>query len=161
MKMFRKMGNEFDHSAFRAAVQRNKIKHGQMLNKFAETYAASVWTYWDTIFVSHKDDRKHLVYPTDTASIDLAELNCAGHEKLLENDTILALFTGCNTDSVWRQCFRNLEVSKNIIRTCRLFYPQRLEINQSLHMFDCFINAPFLVGVNHQEMIADFFANNL
>lgn len=61
----------------------------------------------------HQQDSNDLVHTTKTARIDLAYVDGACGEELLEHNAVLAHLTRCNTDSVRLQGFPNGLVSEN------------------------------------------------
>src|SRR5438105_12853000 len=119
-----------------------------MLHIFTKTNAARVRTDRDAEFGSHEENGQDFVYASDAAGIDLADADGVGLKELLEDDTILHMLAGGNTD--WRNCSCNGSMTKNIVWTGRLLNPERIEGCQVLHRGDSFVYVPYLVCVEHQ-----------
>src|SRR5947209_19228568 len=116
-----------------------------MLDIFTETNAARVWTDRDAEFGGHEENRQVLVYSADAAGIDLADADGVGLKELLEDDAILHMFAGGNTNR--RDCTRNHGVAKNVIRAGGLFNPEGVESPQGFHCCDSLVHLPHLVCV--------------
>src|SRR5437588_4140942 len=113
---------------------------------------------WDTELCRHQKNRQDFVYSANAAGIDLAGADSVGLKELLEDDTILHMLAGGNTD--WRNCSCNGSMTKNIVWTGRLLNPERIEGCQVLHCGNRFGYLPYLVCVEHQGALrSDLFAH--
>src|SRR5579884_743796 len=101
----------------------------------------------DTELGRHQQNRQDFVYSADAAGIDLADADGVCLKELLEDDTILHMLSGGNTN--WRNGSCNGSMTKNIIWTGRLLDPERIESRQMLHCGDSFGYVPYLVCVEH------------
>src|SRR5690349_14370811 len=99
-------------------------------------------------FSGHQENRQDFVDASNAAGIDLADADGVLLKELLEDDTILHVLTGGNTD--WRYCSCNGSMTENIIWTGGLLNPERIKGCQVLHCGDSFGYVPYLVGVEHQ-----------
>src|SRR5258706_8547277 len=102
-----------------------------MLHIFAQANASRVRADRDAELGGHKENRQDFVYPADAAGINLADGNGVGLKKLLEDDTILHMLTGGNTNP--RDHTRNHGMSNNIRRAGELFNPEGVKYPQGLH----------------------------
>ncbi len=75
------------------------VVDGQVLDHLAEPDAACVRADRNAKLFRHEHDRDGLVHPGETASVNLAELDAAGLEELLEDDSVLAMFAGGHFDA--------------------------------------------------------------
>ena len=67
-------------------------------------------TYWmdrNIKFGREKENRHHFVETTKASSINLAIVQCACLQELLEHDAVLAVFARCNLDSMLAQFLAN------------------------------------------------------
>jgi len=71
-----------------------------MLHVLAKTNPTCMRADRDTELCGHQQNRQDFVYSADAAGIDLADTDGTGLKELLEDDTILHVLTGSNTD--WR-----------------------------------------------------------
>src|SRR2546421_13127728 len=130
-----------------------------MLHIFAKTNTARVRTDRDAKFGSHEENGQDLVYPADAAGIDLADADGVGLKQLLEDDSILHVLAGGDSDR--RYCSRDRGMSKNIVRAGGLFDPEGVESRQALHCTDSLVHLPHLVCVEHQGILwPDLFAHD-
>src|SRR6266516_4336398 len=130
-----------------------------MLHIFTQANASRVWADRNAEFGSHKENRQNLIYPADATGIDLTDPKGIGLKKLLEDDAILHMLTGGNTYRRDRTC--NSGMSKNFIRACRFFNPERVKSRQVLYCSDRLIHLPHLVCVEHQGALCpNFFAHD-
>jgi len=77
-KMLVQVGSVLDHAVLQRAADRDVVEERKMLHIFRQANAAGVWTDRDAELGGHEENRQDLVYPTDAASIDLADANGVG-----------------------------------------------------------------------------------
>ena len=82
------------------ATHNDIINRAEVLRVLGETHAAAVGHDGDVEFCGHEEHGDDLVYAAQPACIDLADVDCAGLEELLEHDAVLAHFAGCDADVV-------------------------------------------------------------
>src|SRR6266581_1285745 len=116
------------------AANSNVVEKREMLHIFAQANPSRMWADRNTEFGSHKENCQNLVYPANAAGIDLANTDGVGLKKLLEDDAILYMLTGGNSN--WRNCSCNRGMSKNIIRAGGFFNPERVKCRQESHCSD-------------------------
>src|SRR5690242_11969402 len=120
------MRSVLDHAVLQRATDGNVVEDRKMLHVFTQADTARVWADRDTEVGCHQEYRQHFIDTTHAAGIDLANANGVRLKELLENDTILHMLSGGNTNRRNGAC--NGGVSKYIIRAGRLFDPERVEI---------------------------------
>src|SRR5690348_2335796 len=99
-----------------------------------------MWADRNAEFSSQKKYRQNLIYPTHATGIDLADPNCIGLKELFEDNTILHMFTGGNSN--WREGTSNRGMPENIIRASGLFNPERVKNCQLLCCADGLVHIP-------------------
>src|SRR3989442_359222 len=130
-KMLVQVGCVLDHAVLQRAAYRDVVEEREMLHIFTQANASRVRADRDAELGGQKENRQDFVYPADAAGIDLADGNGVGLKKLLEDNAILHMFTGGNTDRRDRTCNRGM--SKNIIRAGGLFNPEGVKCRQGVH----------------------------
>lgn len=76
-----------------------------MLRVFWESDAAGMGHDGDVEFRSHEQDGNDFVYAAETTRVDLADVDGARGEELLEHYPVLAHFAGGDADAVGFQSF--------------------------------------------------------
>src|SRR2546421_11378535 len=77
-KIVVQVGHVLDNAVLQRAADRDVVEERKMLHIFRQANAAGVWTDRDAELGGHEENRQDLVYPTDAASIDLADANGVG-----------------------------------------------------------------------------------
>jgi len=88
--MFVQMIDVFDDAIFEGRAYGNVIEERKVLNVFAQTDAAGVWTHRNSKLCRHQHYGQHFVHARETATIDLTEADRFGLEELFEDHTVLA-----------------------------------------------------------------------
>src|SRR6185503_15803958 len=91
----------------------------------------------------HQQDCNDFVDAGQPATVDLTIIDRFGLQVLFEHYSVMTMLAGCNADRSDRPS--DLCMSENIVRTCRLFYPKRLEFGEVIHPFDRLLDVPNLV----------------
>lgn len=116
----------------------------QMLRIFRETHTTAMGYNWDVEFLRHKEHGKDLVDAAHSTSVDLADVDGAGCEELLEDDAVLAHFSSCDADAVRAESVADGFVAEDVVGGGGLFDEPWLELFEVLHVFDCFWDGPDL-----------------
>ena len=74
---------------------------------------------------SHEEHGDDLVYATETARVDLANVDCARGEELLEHDAVLAHLTGGDADVVGFEGFADGFVAEDWIPLVCHSFPKK------------------------------------
>jgi len=82
------------------AAHHHIIDSTEMLCVLWKADAAAVGDNGDVEFGGHEENGNDFVYATQAAGVDLANVDCARGEELLEHDAVLAHFTCCDADVV-------------------------------------------------------------
>jgi hypothetical protein len=151
-EVFVKMVNIFKDTTFGSTRDADIINEGKMLDVFTETNTASVWANRDIELLSHQKDSKDLIDTCDTARIDLTEIDGLSLEELLEDDSVLNVFTSGNTGARV-QSLTDRSMAEDIIRRSGLLNEERIERKKILHPIDSLLHIPNLVGIHHQYTI--------
>lgn len=77
-----------------------------------------MWTHGLAVLGRHQHDREIFVQPSQSARIDLHDVNRVGGEELLEHDTVLAMLTGRDTDGM--HGLGDAAMAQNIVGARRL-----------------------------------------
>lgn len=144
-----------------------------MLSVLGEADTAGVGHNGDVEFGGHEEHGDDLVHATETAGVDLADVDGAGGEELLEHDAILAHLSSGDADAVRLEGLADGLVAENlsevstlslvgyilrcvrlrtIIRRSRLLDEPWLEFCQVLHVLNRLRDAPDLVGIDHEHI---------
>jgi len=75
------------------------INSAEMLRVFRESYAAAMGYDRDTEFCGYEEDGEDFVDAADAAGVDLADVDGAGLDELLEHYAVLAHFACGNADA--------------------------------------------------------------
>lgn len=69
----------------------------------------------DIEFLGKQENGENFVDTTDTAGVDLTDIDGGGLKELLEDDPVLDHFAGSYTDAVGFECLANGGVAENIV----------------------------------------------
>src|SRR6266850_2779543 len=99
-----------------------------MLHVLAEPDAARMWTNGHAELCGHQQHRQNLVDATQTAAINLAEVQSFCLQELLEHDAVVTSFAGSHANR--RHCAGDRCMTEHIVRAGWLFDPERVETCQ-------------------------------
>src|SRR5205085_5277465 len=122
-----------------------------MLHVLAQSNAARVRTDGNIKLRSHEQYCDDFVHAAQTTAINLAKAERTCLQELLEHYSILAMLAGRNTNGRYGSC--NLGMTQHVIRTRRLFNPERAKARQLSHTFYRLAYVPHLIGIHHQRAI--------
>jgi len=132
-----------------------------VLDEFAEADAAGVGADGDVELFGEEVDGEDLVDAAEAAGVDLAELKATGLHELFEEDAVLAVLAGSNTDAEGIDGAGDGGVAEDIVGAGGFFDPEWLEAGEGLHVVDGLVNVPPLVGVHHElAVVADLLADD-
>src|SRR5262249_49727144 len=109
-------------------------------------------------FGGHQDDCEILIYSPKAAAIDLHEIDPAGLHELLEEDSIGAVFAGCDTYGM--NGLGDRSMPQHIVRVRWFLDPPWVEFRKGLHSGDGFPHIPSLIGVHHELVVRFDFATH-
>lgn len=147
-----KMVHVFEDAALGGGRHADIVNEGEMLDVLAKTDTTGVRADGDIELLGHQKNSENLVNTSDTASIDLTEIDGLSLEELLEDDTVLDVLAGGDT-SAGIQGFANGSVAKDIIGRGGLLNEEGLEGQQILHPRDSLVHLPDLVGIHHEHAV--------
>ncbi len=137
----------------------DEVDHCQMLNIFAKSDAARVWTDGNAKLCRQQQHCQDFVHAAESTAIDLANSDRTRLEKLFEQNSIRTMLARGDFDRC--DCLCDRQMSEDIVGTGRFFDEPRLEFGQRLHPFDRLGNLPDLICIDHQSPFpSDLFANN-
>ena len=116
-----------DHAALHRAGHRDVVEHRQMLHVLAQADAAGVRADRDAELRRHQDHREVLVHAAEAAAVDLAEVDRARLQQLLEDDAVRAVLAGRDADAERPHRLRDRRVPEHVVRARRLLDPPRDE----------------------------------
>jgi hypothetical protein len=151
-EVFVKMVNIFKNTTFGGARDADVINEGKMLDIFAETNTTSVRANGNIELLGHQKNGKNFIDTGNTARVDLAEIDGFSLEELLEDDSVLNVFTSGNT-SARIQSLADSSMTEDIIGRSGLLNEERVERKKILHPINSLLHIPNLVGVHHQYTI--------
>ena len=143
----------FDHPSFHRSGHGDVVEHRQMLHVLAQADAAGVRAHRHAELGGQQDDSQIFVHAAEAAAVNLAEIDRARLQQLLEDDAIRAVLAGGDADAQLAHRLRNPRMPQHIVRARRLLDPPWLERRELAHARDRFIDIPLLVGVDHQRAI--------
>src|SRR5713101_4377271 len=130
------------------AAYRDVVEDRQVLHVLTEPDATGVRAHRNSELGREQQHRQHLVDAAQPAAVDLAEIDRAGLQQLLEDHAVLHVLTGGDASGLDGRA--NALVTKDVVRTGRLLYPPWIDIGQAAHRRDGFVDSPDLIGVQHQ-----------
>lgn len=162
------------------ATNTDIIDSAQMLCVFRQAHTTRVRDDRDIEFLGHEKNGQDFVDTTHSASVDLADVNSARGEELLENYAVLAHFSGSNADPIGAESVSDGFMAKNVVRGSWLFDEPGFELFEVLHVSNGFWDGPdlrmlvclgqlrmrcrkYLVCINHQNIalvIPNHFSRN-
>lgn len=136
----------FDDPVVGGAGERHEVEHRQVLDQFAQADPAGVRADGHAELGREKQDGEVLVDAGDTGGVDLQDVDGAGLEELLEDDTVLDVLAGGDLDGGDR--LADGGVTEDVVGTGRLLDPVGLELGEGLGPGDRLVHVPALVGVD-------------
>jgi hypothetical protein len=121
----------FDNPVLERAANRDIVEKRQVLHVLAETDSARVRAHWNPELRSEKKDRDRLVHASDSAGIELADIDRLRLKQLLEDDAVLNVLACCNTNRLYLT--PDSRMTENIVRARRLLYPPRVVTSKDPH----------------------------
>jgi hypothetical protein len=109
-------------------------------------------------FRGHQDDGEILIYSPKAAAIDLHEIDPAGLHQLFEEDSIGAVFAGCDTYGMNGPGDRSM--AQHIVRVRWFFDPPWAEFRKGFHGGDGLAHIPSLIGVHHKLVVRSDFVTH-
>ena len=106
--------NIFDPSVVGRATHGDEVEHCEVLNHLAQADTSRMRTYRDAEPCGEQEDGEVLVDATDSAGIDLHDIDRLGLEQLLEDDPVLHVLARSDPYRVHRST--DGEVSEHVIR---------------------------------------------
>ena len=125
------------------------VDGAEMLGVFGQPDAAGMWHDGDVEFLGHEQHGEDLVDAAEAAGVDLADVDGARLQELLEDHAVLAHLAGGDADAERGEGFADGGVAEHVVGRSRLFDKPGLKFGQVLHVGDCFGDGPDLVGVDH------------
>lgn len=130
------------------------VDGAEVLRVLGQADAARVRHDGHAVLLGHEQHRQHLVDAADAARVDLAHVDGARRDQLLEDDAVLAHLARGHADAVGFQGLADRLVPQDVVGRRRLLDKPRLELGQLLHVGDGLGHAPHLVGVDHEHVAA-------
>lgn len=136
---------------------------------FAQTHTPGMGTDRDTKLGGHQQYRENLTHTSETDGVNLADIDCFSLEKLLENNSIVSMFTSRDTDPIRLESLSDGSMPEDIVWSSRLLdeprrrrsgrpshnwgssHTPRLNFGQAFGILDRLVHVPHLVRVNHQH----------
>ena len=122
----------------------NVVDGTQVLGVFRKADTTGVRNNRHTELLCDEEDSEDFVDTAHTAGIDLADIDGTLLQELLEDDTVLAHFTGGNTDVVGLEGFADGLVAEDVVGAGGLFDEPGLELGELLHVLDGLRDGPDL-----------------
>ncbi len=158
-EVFVKVVDVLDDTVGEGAGDGEEVEDGEVLDVLAEADAAGVGADGNVEFCSHEKDGEVFVDAGDAAAVDLADVDGAGLEQLLEHDGVVAVFAGGNAGGSGFAA--DAGVAEDVVRAGGLFHPPDIYGGELAGALDRFDDSPLLVGVDHHAVFgADFFADD-
>ena len=158
--MLVQMIDVFEHATFERPRHADVIEQRNMLHVLAQADAARMRTHRHAELRGHQQHDEHFVQTAETATVDLTEIDRLRLQQLLEDHAILAMLAGRDADHR-REAPADRGVAEDVVGARRLFDPPRIELRETAHVRDRFIDFPDLIRVHHQLAVgADFLAQN-
>lgn len=158
-KMLVEMIDEFDALAVFFGTDGDVVDHGEVLYIFAQANAAGMRPDREVVFSGHQLNSEDFVQSSETASVNLNDVNGVIGDELFEEDAVLAAFACRDFDR--GDVFTDGTVSENVIGAGRLLDEKRACEGEGVDPGDRFVNLPDLIGINHDVcVVAEFFADD-
>ena len=109
--------------------------------------------------VGQQEHREHLVHAAQPARVDLAVVDRAGLQELLEDDAVRGVLAGRHADRCDRAPDRR--VPEDVVGARRLLDPAEVERLQVPHPLDRLTDVPHLVRVGHERQVPDLLPHHL
>src|SRR5579885_1103922 len=157
-EMLVQMIGKFRHPALQAPAHADIVDKRQMLRVLAQADSAGVRTHGNIEFRREQHDCQRFAESTEPATIQLAEVDGARLQKLLEDYAIGAMLSGCDAD--WMNGAAYGRVPENIVGAGRFFDPERIESGQRAHEIDRLDDVTSMISIHHHQATgSDFLAH--
>ena len=87
----------------------------QVLGVLGKTDTTGVRNDGHTELLGHEEDGENFINTTHAAGVDLAHVDRAGLEELLEDDSVLAHLSGSDANAVWLEGVADSLVAEDIV----------------------------------------------
>jgi len=134
-------------AALERAADRDVVEEREMLHVLAQPDAAGVRADGNAELGRQQQDGDRLVDAADAARIELADVDRARLEELLEDHAVLDVLTGRHADGC--DLAPDAGVPEHVVGARGLLDPPRLVHAQAAHRGDGLLDAPDLVRVHH------------
>src|SRR6266567_831772 len=138
----------FNHAVLHAAGDAEVVEGRKMLHILAQANAAGVRADRNLELCSQQENGEVLIYACHATAIDLAYVDGLGLEELLEHDPVVAVLS-CR-DAHRRRLCAYACMAENVIRAGRLLHPPQVQLGQLPCTGNSLLDAPPLVGIDHQ-----------
>lgn len=156
-EVFVEVVDVFGDAVFEGSGNAKIVEGGKVLHILAEPDTAGVRANRDIEFCGHEDDGEVLVDSGETATIDLADINGVGLQKLFEHDPVVAVLTSGDANSGFAP---DAGVTEDVVGAGWLFHPPGIDLGKGAGAVDGFLDVPLLVSVHHELVFrADFGAH--
>src|SRR5438477_6600331 len=143
--------DELAHTILERGADRHVVEHRHVLRVLAQPDAARVRADRDAELRSQEDDCKHLVHSSEPAAVQLARVDRAELEQLLEDDAVLYVLSGRDAHGSDRRA--DPLVPEHVVGARRLLDPERIDLRQPADRVDRLVDAPRLVGVEREAVV--------
>src|SRR5256714_11692353 len=133
-KMLVQVIHVLDDAVLERPAHADVIEHREVLHVLAQAYAAGMWADGDAELRGEQQHGQDLIDPAQPATIDLTEADRTGLHELLEQDAVVTLLSGRDTDR--RDGPRDGGVTQHVVWAGRLLDPPGIEPRQLAHPGD-------------------------
>ena len=91
-----------------------------MDDMFAQTHTPGMGTDGDAELCGHQQNRKDLTYTSKADRVNLADIDCFGLEKLLENNPVVGMFTSRDAYTIRLESLSDGGMAEDIVWSSRL-----------------------------------------
>ena len=158
-KMLVEMIDEFDALAVFFGTDGDVVDHGEMLHIFTQANAAGMRPDGEIVFGGHQLNCEDFVQSSETAGVNLNDVNGVIGDELFEEDAVLAAFACRDLDRGY--VFTDGTVSENVIGAGGLFDEEGAGEGEGIDPGNSFVDLPDLIGVDHDVcIVAEFFTDD-
>src|SRR5262245_22723852 len=143
--------DELAYAGFERRADRDEVEHGHVLGVLAEPDAAGVGAHRHAELRREQHDREHLVHAAEAAAVELARVDRAELEQLLEHDPVLHVLARRDADRGDRVA--DPLVAEHVVRAGRLLDPPRVDLREPSNRLDRLLDAPHLVRVEREPVV--------
>src|SRR5581483_5178772 len=143
--------DELADTVLERGADRDVVEHRHVLRVFTQPDAACVRTDRNSELRREQDDREHFVHSSEPAAVQLASIDCAELEELLEDDAVLHVLAG--RDAHRRDRRPDALVPEHVVGARRLLDPERVDLGQPPDRLDRLFDTPRLVRVEREPTV--------